>query len=289
MAVLEAGPQTQNVVDPLEALREQPHFRIPGFEKLSLDRQQFYLQIPGDQLHLAEPIITNEIEKTVEADDHNQKGAERKGSGKIETDEGTNQARMADQAIETWHRASSGDSKAAEDLMDAKRELLGKEPDDAEIWEVVFQTHSSNLGAEDHETGEWMDIYQQLRTQEVADLFNEFRGSAKTADEVIKPELQMELFDKITEIRDIFHDKLLYMRKVLETITGNSTKGLQLAIRDWHLTGNGTVLEDNVKVLNQHLAQTKSEGYTVKNTVEISRPIENMRNQNVTRMTPIES
>ncbi len=250
-------PETPHPEAPEARTEELPHLDIPGFEKLPPEAQDRYLKIPVGMLDRARPLIMAKIAEYSDGERERHDGEADQSQAETQEVVAASREAQTANAIDTYLRAARGDPKAAEDLMDAQRELLGKEPKDADIWEVVFENHSSNVLAGDQKPDEWLELYQQLRMQEVADLFDEFRGSAASADDVLKPTVQVALFEKLTEHQSCFPEKLHHMRAVLEAITDNHATGLRAAVDKWNLVSNDTLLEENVMAVNRQLASVR--------------------------------
>ena len=207
-----------------------PHFGIPGFEKLPKEAQDRYLKIPASKLDVARPLIISKIEEFSE-------GSDKKSDGETETFQSStivNIARpkkeQANTAIETFHRAENGDPEAKKDLLDQKKELLGEEPSDNEIFQTMLEDQSgmfdNNLVLEvalsDSET---------QQHQDVLDLYKEFRGDMASVDEALKPAQQIDLFIELTKGGGNLSNRMLLARKALTVLTTNGTRNLSEGLK----------------------------------------------------------
>ena len=234
-----------------ESLSERfPHLAVLGFETLKPERQAFYSAIPPDKFHLVQSTLEKEILGT-------QENSKERNEGETETFQAStieNTARpkkeQANTAIETFHRAENGDPEAKKDLLDQKKELLGEEPTDDEIFQTMLEDQSgmfdNNLVLEvalsDSET---------QQHQNVLDLYKEFRGDLASVDEVIKPAQQIELFIELTKGGGTLAERAHFARQALTVLTDRGHRNLRDGLNEFGVLGSGALLDSGVKNLRE--------------------------------------
>jgi len=227
-----------------------PHFGIPGFEKLSPDKQNLYLEIPASRLDIARPIIEREIAKIGEAGEQRTAGVEE--TFQADTIESTAIPRrnQANAAIETYHRAEAGDPQAKKDLLDAKKELLGEESTDDEIFQTMLEDEGGvfdnslvlEVALSDTET---------QQHQDVLDMFKEFRGELSSVDAVIKPKQQIDLFIELTKEQGNLAERMFFARKALTVLTASGTRNLLEGLSSLHVLSGDEIIAHGVKSLRK--------------------------------------
>lgn len=236
----------------MEASAERfPHFSIPGFEKLPPETQNLYLKIPASHLDASRHIIEREIAKVSE-------GSEVVSAGEAETFqssaiESTALPRrdQANNAIDTYHRAEAGDPQAKKDLLDAKKELLGEEPSDDDIFQTILETQSGNPFAQDTVLETMLSDEQAQAHQDVLDMFKEFRGDLASVDDAINPAQQIELFIELTKGGGALSNRMFFARKALTTLTASGERTLFKGLTDLHVLDSGEILQSGVEKLRE--------------------------------------
>ena len=234
-----------------EAAAERfPHFGIPGFEKLPRAAQDRYLKIPADKLDAVRPLIMSKIEEFAE-------GSDKKSSGETETSqssaiESTALPRrdQANTAIDTFHRAETGDPQAKKDLLDAKKELLGEEPSDDDIFQTMLVDQGGlfdnslvlDVALSDTET---------QQHQDVLDMFKEFRGDLASVDEAIKPAQQIELFIELTKGQGDLAERMDFARKALTVLTASGERNLFKGLSSFHVLSGDEIMSSGVETLRK--------------------------------------
>lgn len=248
MPSAELAPAPQPEMQEIAAERF-PHFGIPGFEKLPRETQNLYLKIPADRLEAARPLIENEIAKNANGSEVISAGeAETSQSSAIESTAIPRKAQSLD-AIETFHRAESGDPEAKKELMDQKKELLGEEPTDDEIFQTILETNSSNPFAQDTAMEVMLSDSEAQAHQDVLDLFKEFRGDLASVDDALKPQQQIDLFIELTKGQGTLAERMFFARKALTILTGSGERNLFEGLTSLHVLSSGEIAPSGVKAL----------------------------------------
>ncbi|WP_413207491.1 hypothetical protein [Rhodospirillum sp. A1_3_36] len=225
MSTAERGPNRNTETE--EAFSERPpHFDIPGFEKLPTETQSLYLRIPAAALDNARPTIEREIAALKPADAIERDGQADIGTGKAEAATATVRETQAVAAIDAFHRAETGDPDAKKELEDHKKELLGEEPDDADIFRTILESESSDPFAQDTAMEVMLSDEQAAETQTVLDLFQDFRGDLPSADDALPPKLQIDLFLKLTKGKGLFRERMDFARAALGVATDDGKRNL---------------------------------------------------------------
>jgi len=227
-----------------------PHFGIPGFEKLPTVTQNLYLKIPANRLEGVRPVIEKEIAKL-------NSNEEIRGTGQTKTAEAGNIESTAlprrDQAyaaIDTFHRAEAGDPQAKKDLLDAKKELLGEEPSDDDIFQTMLIDQGGlfdnslvlDVALSDTET---------QQHQDVLDMFKEFRGDLASVDEAIKPAQQIELFIELTKGQGDLAERMDFARKALTVLTASGERNLFKGLSSFHVLSGDEIMSSGVETLRK--------------------------------------
>ena len=249
MPSAELAPVPQPEMQEL-ATERFPHFGIPGFERLPRETQDRYLKIPADKLDAARPIIEEKIRA-------NNAEMSLKTNGQTETSqaaaiESTALPRrdQANAAIETYHRAEAGDPQAKKDLLDAKKELLGDEPSDDDIFQTMLEDEGGvidnslvlEVALSDTET---------QQHQDVLDMFKEFRGDLASVDTAIKPKQQIELFIELTKGQGDLAERMFFARKALTVLTASGTRNLSEGLSSLHVLSGDEIISNGVKDLRK--------------------------------------
>ncbi|MBL4748730.1 MAG: hypothetical protein JKY17_08275 [Magnetovibrio sp.] len=150
--------------------------------------------------------------------------------------------KQANTAIDTFHKAEAGDAEAMKDLMDQKRELLGEEPSDRDIFQTLLENQSRfydndtilDVALSDNET---------QQSQDVLDLYKEFRGYLANVDEAINPKQQIDLFIEITKGNGALPNHMFLEHQSLTVLTANGTRILSVALKEFGILGDGTLLD----------------------------------------------
>lgn len=233
-----------------------PHFGIPGFEKLPRETQDLYLKIPADRLEAVRPIIENEITKTVEGKSEEDDAQSEKAEAQSEETTAANREAQSSAAVETFHRAENGDPDAKKDLMDAKKELLGEEPSDDEIFQTILEDQS---GLFDNETVLEVALSDEetQQHQDVLNLFKEFRGDLPSVDAAIPPAEQIELFIQLTKAQGNLAERMHFARQALTALTASGKRSLFEGMTEFHILDGGKVSETGVDKLKTMVAQSQ--------------------------------
>jgi len=232
-----------------EALTERfPHLSVPGFDKLPPDRQEFFAAISPDKFHLVRSVLEKEIAGSSEIKEEHEQCDEEDYQANTIDSIARPKKEQANTAIETFHRAANGDPEAKKDLLDQKKELLGEEPSDDEIFQTMLEDQSgmfnNNLVLEVA-----LSDADTQQHQSVLDLYKEFRGDLASVDEAISPKQQIDLFIELTKGGGNLPNRMFLARKALTVLTSNGTRNLSLGLRNFHvLDGNG-ILQDGVDKL----------------------------------------
>jgi|GEM_PF-3403499 len=226
------------------------HFDIPDFEKLSPEKQNLYLKIPASHLEASRPIIEREIAKISEA-------GERREGGQTETFQSNTiestalpRRDQANAAIDTYHRAEAGDPEAKKDLLDAKKELLGEDPSDDEIFQTVLEDQGGvfdnslvlEVALSDTET---------QQHQDVLDMFKEFRGELSSVDAAIKPKQQIDLFIELTKGQGGLAERMHFARKALTVLTASGERNLFEGLTELHILSDDEIALSGVNTLRK--------------------------------------
>ena len=227
-----------------------PHFGIPGFEKLPKESQDVFLKIPVAQLDAARPIIeakirANSTEVNLETDGEN----ETSQSSAIEST-ALPRRDQANTAIDTFHRAEAGDPQTKKDLLDAKKELLGEEPSDDDIFQTMLEDEGGvfdnslvlDVALSDTET---------QQHQDVLDMFKEFRGDLASVDEAIKPAQQIELFIELTKGQGDLAGRMDFARKALTVLTASGERNLFKGLSSFHVLSGDEIMSSGVETLRK--------------------------------------
>lgn len=226
-----------------------PHFGIPGFETLPPETQAIYLKVPPDHLALARPVIEEAIRKNGEAAKVISYGkAEQVRADNLET---TAHARegQANAAIKTFRQAEAGDPEARKDLLDKKRELLGEDPSDDDVFATILENDSGNPLAQDTVLAVMLSDEKADAYQGVLDLFNAFRGDLPSADTALKPEQQIDLFLKLTEGGGNLGERMFFVRQVLDIVTRKGAQNLFQGLTERGVLKDGELVEANIERL----------------------------------------
>lgn len=221
-----------------------PHFGIPGFERLPPNIKQRFLRIPASHLEAARPTIEVRIkEATIENGVRSDGQADRFQADGLET-AATSRETQALEAIDTFHRAEKGDKDAKKDLQDAKKELLGEEPSDEDIFKMMLENESGDPFAQDMIIEIMLSDETSEAHQKVLDLFKDYRGDLASVDDALSPKRQIEFFTKLTKGQGSFHERLEFAEKTLEWITSGDTDNLFEGLHARNIL-DGTELNDN--------------------------------------------
>ena len=235
------------------------HLPIPGFEHLSADRQAFYTAIPESKFHLVRPLLEREIAGGIDTNKERAEGeADKNEAARVERTASPRKA-QADAAIDTFHRAERGDSSAKEALVDAKRELLGEEVTDDEVFQTVLESESGNPFAGDVVLEVMLSDEETQAYQAVMDLFKEFQGEHSSVDSVISPQQQIALFCELTKGGGNLADRMFLARQALAVVTDGGARSLFAGFQALGILDRGEVVESGVAELRR-LAEEGASG-----------------------------
>lgn len=250
MTTAEIAPAPRQTTPELSAER-LPHLAIPGFDKLRPERQEFFASIPADKFNLVQPVLEKEIAAASETSETIDQSETKRSQGrKIETDSG-NRETQANTAIDTYHRAANGDPEAKKDLLDAKKELLGEEPSDDEIFQTILENKSGNPFAQDTVLEVMLTDTEAQAHQDVLDLFKEFRDDLASVDDAIKPAQQIDLFIELTKGGGSLPNRMFLARKALTTLTDSGRRNLFEGLTAMRVLVGGEISEDGVDKLRE--------------------------------------
>jgi len=227
-----------------------PHMAVPGFNKLSPERQHVYSEIPPDKFHLVRSALEKEIAEVSETREEDERSdTEDYQASTIET-KAIPRRDQANTAIDTYHRAESGDPEAKKDLLDAKKELLGKEPSDDDIFKTILEDQGGvfdnslvlDVALSDTET---------QQHQDVLDMFKEFRGDLASVDAAIKPKQQIDLFIELTKGQGDLAERLHFARKALTVLTASGERSLFVGLSNMHVLSGDEIVPSGVKALRK--------------------------------------
>ena len=237
--------ETQHLANDVESTRELlPQFRIPGFETLPPERQQAFLRIPPSHLDAARSIIEAEISREREISGKEGGGQAEVGSGHADLAHEQVRETQALAAIDTFHRAEKGDEEAKKDLQDVKKELLGEEPSDKDIFKMMLENESGDPFAQDMIIEIMLSDETSEAHQKVLDLFKDYRGDLASVDDALSPKRQIEFFTKLTKGQGSFRERLEFAEKTLEWIMSGDTDNLFEGLHARNIL-DGTELNDH--------------------------------------------
>jgi len=249
MPSAELAPAPQPEIQEVSAERF-PHFGIPGFETLPHKTQELYLKIPASRLDASRSFIEKEIAKASE-------GTEEISEGQTEIFQASTietiarpRKEQANTAIETFHRAENGDPQAKKDLLDQKKELLGEEPSDDEIFQTLLEDQSGMFDSSLVLEVALSDADTQQH-QDVLNLYKEFRGDMASVDEALKPQQQIELFIELTKSGGTLANRMFLGRKALTVLTSGGTRNLSAGLKALHVLDGGGILDAGVNTLRR--------------------------------------
>lgn len=221
-----------------------PHFGIPGFEQLPPNIQQRFLRIPPSHLEAARPTIEARIKEATIENREEADGQAEVGSGHADLAHEQVRETQALAAIDTFHRAEKGDKEAQKDLQDAKKELLGEEPSDEDIFKMMLENESGDPFAQDMIIEIMLSDETSEAHQKVLDLFKDYRGDLASVDDALSPKMQIEFFTKLTKGQGSFRERLEFAEKTLEWIMSGDTDNLFEGLHARNIL-DGTELNDH--------------------------------------------
>ena len=231
-----------------EITREVPaQFSIPGFETLPADRQATFLNIPSHLLEHARPVIEAEIAKSATLEEKESNLLAQKGAGENEREHATAREYQAAIAIETFHRAERGDPQAKKDLMDQKKELLGEDPSDEDIFKTILESESSNPFKQDMVMEILLTDREAETTQKVFDLFKKYRGDLASVDDALPATEQLEFFLALSKGQGSLNRRFDFVETVLDHITEKGTVNLFEALNNRKLIKDRRLIEPRLE------------------------------------------
>jgi len=242
------APNTEMIDAPVERF---PHFGIPGFEKLPKEAQDRYLKIPADKLDRVRPLIMSKIAEFSEGENDVDQGETEKAEGEREETTASNRETQTEEAIETFYRAENGDPEAKKDLLDQKKELLGEELTDDDIFNTILETNSSNPFAQDLTLEVMLSDEEAQAHQDVLDLFKEFRGDMASVDDALKPKMQIDLFLELTKGHGSLAEREHFARQALTMLTDRGHRNLRDGLKEFHVVDSGGILKEGVTKLRR--------------------------------------
>jgi len=224
---------------------------IPGFDKLSPDRQAIFYKVPPDKFNLVRPAIEKEISELGETLEETDLGEAEKSEGKTEETVANNREVQSETAIDTFHRAENGDPEAKKDLLDQKKELLKEEPTDDEIFQTILETQSSNPFAQDTTLEVMLSDNEAQAHQDVLNLFKEFRGDLPSVDDALKPKQQIDLFLELTKGGGNLANRTFFVRQALTILTANGQRNLRTGLQEIGVLDGSNISESGVTNLKK--------------------------------------
>ena len=224
-----------------------PQFTIQGFENLPIERQESFLRIPPHLVERARPLIEAEIAKseTIKKRENNEKAD--KGAGESEREYATAREYKVTMAIETFRKADKGDPQAKKDLMDQKKELLGEEPSDEDIFKTILESESSDPFKQDMVMEILLTDQQAETTQKVFDLFKKYRGDLASVDDALPATEQLKLFLALSKGQGSLNRRFDFVETVLDHITEKGTVNLFEALNNRKLLKDRRLIEPRLE------------------------------------------
>lgn len=133
------------------------------------------MSIPAEHLDRARPLIENEIARLSESANEERIGEQEKHQADTLGSKARAKEVQTNTAIETFHRAETGDPKARALLLDQTRELLGEEPRDDDLFDTILENETGNPLAQDTVLEVALSDEKAEAYQKVLDVFDEFR------------------------------------------------------------------------------------------------------------------